>query len=791
MIGKTLSHFRIVEKIGAGGMGEVYRARDERLERDVALKVLPTGTLADEAARKRFRKEALALSKLNHPNIATVFDFDTQDGTDFLVMELVEGVTLSDKLAVGPLGEKEITRLGAQLAEGLAAAHERRVVHRDLKPANLRVTPDGRLKILDFGLAKLVRSDVASATATTESFTETQAAAGTLPYMAPEQVRAENVDARSDFYAAGAVLYEMATGQRAFPETQAGRLMDAILNRAPQPPSGLNRRVSPGLEGIILKALEKEPENRYQSAKEIGVDLRRLGAPGSAAAVLSARRPATRQRMVWAAGVALVALLAVLVGLNVGGLRDRLLGGVVLGQITSIAVLPLENLMGDPEQDYFVAGMHEALITELSKIGALTVISRTSAMRYRSTDKSVPEIARELGVDAVVEGSVLRAGNTVRITAQLIEAATDRHPWADNFDRELRDVLALHSDVARAIAREIQVALTPEEETRLADARPVNPEAYEAYLKGRYFWNKKTEPDLETGLEYFERAIEKDSNYAAAYAGLADSYLHLAHYGGLPPQEAIANAEAATLKALDIDPKLAEAHASMGHLRMHEWNWSDSEKEFKRAVGLNPNYAITHYWYAALLSQMGRRPEARAEIRRALELDPLSPMISWSAGAGHYRARQYDLAIEQFRRTLAMHPEFPPAHQYLGLAYVQKGLYDEAVAELKEARKLPGADARGAAFLAYAYAVAGKTRQALEILDELNEMPGQRRLPSYEIAAVHAALGQKDQAFAWLEKAYGERDNWLVNVKVEPMFDPLRSDPRFQDLLRRMNFPEN
>ncbi|MFB3154728.1 MAG: protein kinase, partial [Candidatus Acidiferrales bacterium] len=479
MIGKTLSHYRIVEKIGAGGMGEVYRARDEHLGRDVAIKVLPAGTLADEQARKRFRKEALSLSKLNHPNIATVFDFDTQDGTDFLVMELVEGVTLSDKLAGGPLPEKEITRLGLQLAEALEEAHERGVVHRDLKPGNVMVTPKGQAKILDFGLAKLLRPDVASATATTESFTETQAAAGTLPYMAPEQVRAENVDARSDIYAAGAVLYEMATGQRAFPETQTGRLMDAILNRAPQPPSGLNRRVSPGLEGIILKALEKEPENRYQSAKELAVDLRRLGIPGSAAAVLSARRPATRRRMVWAAGVALVALLAVLVGLNVGGLRERLLGGVVPGQITSLAVLPLENLMGDPEQDYCVAGMHEALITELSKIGALTVISRTSAMRYRNTDKSVPEIARELGVDAVVEGSVLRVENTVRITAQLIEAATDRHLWADNFDRELRDILALHSDVARAIARQIRVTLTPKEESRLAAARPVNPEAFE------------------------------------------------------------------------------------------------------------------------------------------------------------------------------------------------------------------------------------------------------------------------------------------------------------------------
>ncbi|MFQ5694366.1 MAG: protein kinase [Terriglobia bacterium] len=825
MIGKTLSHYRIVEKIGAGGMGEVYRAHDERLDRDVAIKVLPAGTLTDETARKRFRKEALALAKLNHPNIETVHDFDTQDGVDFLVMEHIPGVTLSEKLATGPLPEKEIAHLGAQMAEGLAAAHKENIIHRDIKPGNLGVTPDGRVKILDFGIAKLLRP--VSATATTESFTETHAMAGTLPYMAPEQLREGTADHRSDLYSLGVVLYEMATGQRPFQQKLSTALAADIQTKPPPAPRRHNATISARLEDLILKCLEKDPGLRYQSAAELVADLKRFERDLGLSHVSGPPTPASDEGTLVQTGNVKIArrgdsmVIDVVEGkeaihlaipaksmkttLGVVVVALMLVGAVLMERagwfdgkpdlsatpaISSLAVLPLENLMGDSEQDYFVDGMAEALIADLAQIGSLKVISRTSAMRYKESDKSLPEIAQELGVDGLIEGSVLRAGDQVRITVQLIHGATDEHLWAESYERDLRDVLALQGEVAQAIAEEIKIAVTPEEEARLASARPVNPEAHEAYLKGRYFWNKRTEEALKTSLEYFARAIEKDSDYAAAYAGLADSYLHLAHYSGLPPQEAMAKAEAATLKALDIDLKLAEAHASLGHLRMHEWNWSVSEKELKRAVELNPNYAIVHYWYAALLSQMGRHPEAVAESDRAVELDPLSLMINTTAGAARYWARRYDPAIEQFQRTLALDPNFVPARQDLGLAYAQKGLYDEAVAELKEARNLPGAGARGAALLAYAYAVGGETRQAVEILDELKEVSKQGRLPSYEIAAVHAALGQKEQAFAWLEKAYGERDSWLVFVKVEPMFDPLRGDPRFQALLRRMNFPE-
>ena len=419
MIGKTISHYRVTAKLGAGGMGVGYLAHDERLERDVALKVLPAETLTDEVARKRFRKEALALSKLNHPNIATIYDFDTQDGVDFLVMEYVEGTTLSEKLSTGPLPEEEVTKLGRQVADALEEAHERGVIHRDLKPGNVMVTPKGQAKVLDFGLAKLVRP--VSDTTVTESLTELPGVAGTFPYMSPEQLQGQEVDARTDIYALGAVLYEMATGQRPFPETLGPQLIVAILQQVPRAPSEVNRQVSAGLESIILKALEKDPERRFQSAKEIGVDLRRLGSPASVSAV----REPTPSRIPWqravVASLVVVVLLAVVFGLNVGGLRDRLRGGVRPGQIQSIAVLPLENLMGDPEQDYFVEGLTEALTSELAKISALRVISRTSAKqikkRMEETGQSLAEISRELNLDAVVEGSVLRAGGQVRITA--------------------------------------------------------------------------------------------------------------------------------------------------------------------------------------------------------------------------------------------------------------------------------------------------------------------------------------------------------------------------------------
>ncbi len=793
MIGKTISHYRVTAKLGAGGMGEVYLAHDERLEREVALKVLPAETLADEAARKRFRKEALALSKLNHPNIATIYDFDTQDGVDFLVMEYVEGTTLSEKLSNGALPEKDVAKLGGQVADALEEAHERGVIHRDLKPGNVMVTPKGQAKVLDFGLAKLAQP--VSETAVTESLTEGPRLAGTLPYMAPEQLQGEEVDARTDLYALGTLLYQMATGQRPFPETQTPRLIASILNKVPVTPRAINARVSPELERIILKCLEKDPEIRYQSAKEIGVDLRRLGSPASVSAVIEP----TPSRIPWpravGASLAVVALLAVLFALNVGGLRDRLRGGVTPGQIQSIAVLPLDNLMGDTEQEYFVEGMTEALTSELGKISALRVISRTSAQqikkRMEETGESLQEISRQLNLDAVVEGSVLRSGERVRVTAQLIHAATDRHLWTESYERDLRNVLKLQSEVARAIAEEIKVALTPQEQARLSKAPTVNPDAHELYLKGRYLSNKWVGNEIRKSLDYFAQAIEIDPSYAQVYAGLAEAYILLGNLSHMPLKESHPKARTLAAKALEIDDDLAEAHVALA-ITMSEyyWNWLEAEKHFQRAQRLNPNSAPTHQWYAEFLADMGRFAEAIAAAKRARALDPLSAPSNATVGRVLYTARQYDQALEELQKTLDMFPEFGYTYIFLSLVYNQKEMYEEAFEVAQRGRNIMGDSPEPVALQGYALARAGKRREAFKLLGELQARSQQQYVPPFLFTILYEALGDQQRAIESLEEAFEDRSWFLRMLKVEPVLDPLRSDPRFQDLLRRMNFPE-
>jgi len=783
MIGQTLGHYKIIEQIGAGGMGVVYRAKDERLDRDVALKVLPTGLIADEA-RKRFRIEALALSKLNHPNIATVYEFDAQAGVDFLAMEYVAGTTVAEKVAGGGISEKEVSALGAQVAAALEEAHERGVVHRDLKPGNILVTPKGRAKVLDFGLARLLHP---TSEAAIESLTESHAAVGTLPYMAPEQLRGEATDARTDIYAAGAVLYEMATGQRPFPETQGPRLIDAILHQAPQSPSALNRRVSLGLESIILKCLDKEPERRYQSAKELRVDLERLSAPVPLAAV-SSRRVFPRQWAPAAAGT-LVVLLAVLLGLNVGSWRDRLLGRPGAATIKSLAVLPLANLSGDREQDYFADGMTDTLISDLAKIRALRVISRTSVMQYKDTKKPLPEIARELNVDAVVEGSVLRAGDRVRITAQLIGATPERHLWAKSYEGELRNVLALHTDVARAIAEEIRVTLTPQEKVALASTHAVNPEVHEAYLKGRYHLNKaSSEKDIRIAIDDFQRALANDPTYARAYAGIADSYVRLNDFY-LPPHEIMPKARVAALKALTLDETLAEAHVSLANVRLYyDWDWQGVEKEEQRALELNPNSATAYDALGNNLLALGRYSDAVAAIEHARVLDPLDLTIMWDAGWIYYMGRQYDKAIEQFLKAIELEPNFAAGRAALALAYAGKGQLTQALAEAQKGRQLTDSPLVLGS-LSGVYAVSGNKGEAEKQVKELIELSQKRYVCAYELATAHVALGKYEEAFQWLEKAYRDRASCMPYLRMDPRFDPLHADPRFQDLVRRVGFP--
>lgn len=779
MIGQAISRYTIREQIGAGGMGIVYRAHDEQLDRDVALKVLPRGALADDTARRRFRGEALALAKLNHPNIETVFDFGTDNGMDYLVTEYIPGITMDAKIAGRALPEKEVLNLGIQLAEGLDAAHTQNFVHRDLKPGNLRLTPDQRLKILDFGLAMLLPTS--SETAVTKTPQANKGLMGTLAYMAPEQLRDEAVDRRSDIWSVGAVLYECVTGARPFPETNVTRLLDSILRDQPALPSSINRHISQSLENILLKCLEKDVENRYQSVRELLVDLRRLHTGISTNVVVRGPRRSLRPRI--AAGIAiLVLVIAVLAWWGKWFAAEST-------KIESLAVLPLENLSHDPEQEYLADGVTESLITDLGQIrGLRRVISRTSVMRYKTDRQSLREISRQLKVDAIVEGSVFRSGNTVEVTARLLNANTDSQIWSKSYQRELRDLLTLQRELAFTIANEMKVELSPQDQERLKTPRPVAPAAQEAYLKANYL-NVGTYEQRMKARRYYEDAIRIDPNFAPAYAGLADSYWGTPDR---PAQEVMPKAKEYAQKALVLDETLARAHTAMASIFFYgDWDWSGAEKEFNRALELNPSDAEAHRMYSIFLSAMTRFGQAQKEIQATQALDPLSVYNDTTAGWVLYCARKYEQAAQQCQKALELTPNSDGAHACLGYTYLGRGSYQDAVTEFQKALTLSGGDAVRAVWLGRAYAQAGDRPNALKILAQLQDQSKRSYIPPYFIATLYVAMGNKEQAFAWLDKAYAERDLYLAWIKFDPAVDPLRSIPRFQQLQQRMKLGDS
>jgi TolB-like protein/tetratricopeptide (TPR) repeat protein/predicted Ser/Thr protein kinase len=790
MIGQEFSHYSIIARLGEGGMGVVYRARDLTLHRDVALKFLTIDILDDRLAREKILQEARAISALNHPNICTIYEVGEAEGRPYLAMEYLEGHPLSQEITSGGLSAEVLVRYGMQLADALAHAHERGIVHRDFKSGNVIVTPSGRLKVLDFGLSRRMEQQVSEDTTQYEGNRGTQLpVTGTLPYTAPELLKGGEADARSDIWALGVVLYELAAGRRPFRGATLYELSSGILREAPPP---ISPPLPSVLQSVIDKCLDKDPSQRYHSGGEVRTALEtasaasRLKQTGLAASARLGTATQPRTRRLWYTAAVIAALALVFVGLRWNIKKPPVPAAAAPGAIQSLAVLPLENLSGDPAQDYFADGMTDALITELSQIRKLRVISRTSVMQYKRTQKPIGDIARDLNVDAAVEGSVVRDRGRVKISAKLIQTSVERTLWADSYERDFTDVLALQSDVATAIARGIQVELSAPEASRLASSRAVVPEAYEAYLKGRFEAEKRTPEGMNSSIQFFREAISKDPTFAAAYAGLADNLLGISNYEIRPPAEVIPEAKAAAEKALQLDDRLAEAHASLATIRFYHLEWDGVESEFLRAIALNPGYAPALHWYALSLAAQGRKEESITEIKLAREIDPRSLIINANVGWCYYLAGDADRAIEEEKTALRLDPSFGIAHGYLGQAYLEKKQFVEAIAEFRTFVSLSPGEASRKAELANAYALAGKKAEADDIRHEFENSHDQKYISAYAWAMLYAGFRDKQKTLSWLEKAFAERSGRMVNLAVHPRFAFLRRELAFQNLLSRM-----
>jgi serine/threonine protein kinase/tetratricopeptide (TPR) repeat protein len=791
MIDETISHFRIIEKLGAGGMGVVYKALDIRLDRPVALKFLPDNMAHDSQALERFRREARAASALNHPGICTIYDIGEQDGRTFIAMEFIDGETLRSHIHGKALPLEEMLRLGIQIAEALDAAHTEGIIHRDIKPANIFVTKRGQAKVLDFGLAKLVPKGVARADAESggevpDSTSIVGIISGTPSYMSPEQVRGDNLDPRTDIFSLGLLLYEMATGRQAFSGATGGTIIEAVLTRPPVPARSINPDIPPRLEEIINKALHKDRDQRYHHAADLRADLQRLergtdsgwrAAEEESESVLVSTTSHLHSTGEQRARNSTT---------QTGALRPVRVSKI----IDSLAVLPFENGSSDPEHEYLSDGIAGSLINILATVPKLRVMAQSTVFRYKGRGIDPQAVGRELNVRAVLTGRIIQSGGSLRIGTELVDVATGSQLWGAQYDRKPGDIFAIQDEISNEISEKLRLKLTRAEKKQLTKRQTDDAEAYRLYLKGRHHWNRWTEDGFYKAIEYFQQAVEKDPGYALAYTGLADSYVLLGWNSYLPPKDAFPKGKMAAMGALRLDPDLGEAHTPLAAvLWLHDWRWREAQTEFKRSLALNLAHPTANHWYAEYLMTMGRHEEAIAGMKNSQELDPLSLIISVAIGWAFYMARRYDDAIEQLRRTVELDPNYPVTYWILGLLLRKMGRYELAIAEGEKGVKLSGGSPLMSAALAQTFATAGRRKKAIQILDDLRKLTNQKYVAPYFFAGIHIGLGEDDRAIEYLEKSYEEHSHWLIYLHIDPSMDGLRSNPRFQDLLRRVGLP--